>query len=412
MKTTPIWLLAVLLSQAPVLPNSSHGAETPAPEPKIHAETASSTNADHSTAPPATDKIDDYITQMMAKTGVKALSIAVVDGGKIVKVKGYGFADAEGKRPVTPGTLFQAASISKVFTAVGALHLVDKNRLVLDEDVNAKLKSWKVPDSELTKDEKVTLRRLIAHMGGINIGGFWGYPKGEPMPSLLDILNGRPPANSPPIRVNWVPGTKSEYSGGGYCIIQQLLIDVTGQTFEDYMRDTVFKPLGMVNSTFECPLPADKAPLAAHAFGPWNEEMAKSGKFEYLPWGWNNYPEKAPAGLWTTAEDLARYIMDVQDTHAGRSTKVLSKDSVDKMLTLVPSSQWKAMGLGLILEKSGQPNAIFRASGTNAGFQAQFTGTVETSQGAVVLYNDRKGESIPDEVILFIANEYGWPKFR
>ena len=402
MKTTPSLILALILSQGSVLLTSSRAAETTSSPPATLSVPA----------PPVTDKIDDYIIQSMAKSGIKAMSIAIVDGGKIVKVKGYGFADADGKIPVTARTLFQAASISKVFTAVGALHLVDDKRLVLDDDVNTKLTSWKVPESDLTKVEKVTLRRLIAHMGGINIGGFWGYHNGEPIPSLLDILNGKPPANSPAIRVNWVPGTKTEYSGGGYCIIQQLLIDVTGQSFEDYMRDTVFKPLGMVNSTFECPLPADKAVLAAHAFGPWNDAMAKSGKFEYLPWGWNNYPEKAPAGLWTNAEDLARFIMDVQDTHAGRSTKVLSKDAVDKMLTLVPGSQWKTMGLGLVLEKPGQPNAIFRASGTNAGFQAQFTGTVETRQGAVVLYNDRKGESIPDEIILFIAKEYGWLKFR
>ncbi len=402
MKTTPILIMALLLSQGSVLLSSSRAAETTSSPPATQSVPA----------PPVTDKIDDYIIQSMAKSGIKAMSIAIVDGGKIVKVKGYGFADADGKIPVTPRTLFQAASISKVFTAVGALHLVDEKRLVLDDDVNTKLTSWKVPESELTKVEKVTLRRLIAHMGGINIGGFWGYHQGEPIPSLLDILNGKPPATTPPIRVNWVPGTKTEYSGGGYCIIQQLLIDVSGQSFEDYMRDTVFKPLGMVNSTFECPLPADKVALAAHAFGPWNDAMAKSGKFEYLPWGWNNYPEKAPAGLWTNAEDLARFIMDVQDTYAGRSTKILSKDAVDKMLTLVPGSQWKTMGLGLVLEKPGQPNAIFRASGTNAGFQAQFTGTVETRQGAVVLYNDRKGESIPDEIILCIAKEYGWLKFR
>jgi len=355
------------------------------------------------------DKVDDYITKEMERQDVKGMSVAIVDGGKIVKVKGYGFTDADRKTPVTPLTLFQAASISKTLTAMGALRLVQDNRLSLDEDVNAKLTSWKVPENGFTKDEKVTLRRLIAHMAGTNMGGFWGYPRGEPFPSLLEILDGKPPANSQPIRVGSVPGTKTEYSGGGYCIIQQLVIDASGQPFEVYMRDNVFSKLGMVSTTFECPLPASKWDFAAHAFGPWNESMAKAGKRLPVPWKWNHYPEMAAAGLWTTAGDLALFVMDIQNTYAGRSSKVIAKDMVDKMLTPVPGNQWKT-GLGMVLDNPGAANAAFRASGTNVGFQGQFTGTMQTGQGAVVIYNDRMGEAFPHQIIQFIAQEYAWPK--
>ncbi len=354
------------------------------------------------------DRVDEYIAKEMEKAGVRGLSLAIIDGGKIVKVRGYGFTDADRATPVTPLTLFQAASTSKVLTAYGALRLVANNRLSLDEDVNTKLTSWKVPENQFTKDEKVTLRRLIAHMAGINISGFYGYPRGEPVPSLLNVLDGKPPANSAPIRVGCVPGTKTSYSGGGYAIIQQLVIDVSGQPFEEYMRDFVFSKLGMVSSTFE-QLPPGKWDLAAHGYG-YAMPDGKSFPHGEMPWKWNNYPEMAAAGLWTTAGDLALFVMDIQNTYAGRSSKVVTKDMVDKMLTLVPGSQWKTMGLGLVLDKPGEPNAEFRFSGTNAGFQCGSFGTVRTGQGCVIMYNDRQGEMFPYQIMQFIAKEYAWPK--
>jgi len=352
------------------------------------------------------DKVDDYITKQMEQSRVKGLSVAIIDGGKIVKVKGYGFTDADRKTPVTPLTLFQAASTSKVLTASGALRLVGKNLLSLDEDVNKKLTSWKVPENQFTKDEKVTLRRLITHTASINIGGFYGYPRGEPVPSLLDVLDGRPPANSAPIRVGYVPGTKMAYSGGGYTVIQQMIIDVSGQPFEEYMRDSVFNTLGMANSTFE-QLPPGQWELAAHGYG-YAKPDGKSFQHDEIPWKWNNYPEKAAAGLWTTAGDLALYIMDIQNTYAGRSSKVVTKDMVDKMLTLVPGEKY--MGMGLVLIKPGEPNAEFRFSGTNCGFQCGSFGTVNTGQGCVIMYNDRQGEMFPEDIKQFIAQEYAWPK--
>ena len=352
------------------------------------------------------DKVDDYITKQMEKSGVKGLSVAIIDGGKMVKVKGYGFTDADRKTPVTPLTLFQAASTSKVLTASGALRLVGKHLLSLDEDVNKKLTSWKVPENQFTKDEKVTLRRLITHTASINISGFYGYPRGEPVPFLLNVLDGKPPANSAPIRVGYVPGTKMAYSGGGYTIIQQMIIDVSGQPFEEYMRDSVFSTLGMVSSTFE-QLPPGQWDLAAHGYG-YAMPDGKSFQHDEMPWKWNNYPEKAAAGLWTTAGDLALYIMDIQNTYAGRSSKVVTKDMVDKMLTLVPGEKY--MGMGLVLIKSGEPNAEFRFSGTNCGFQCGSFGTVNTGQGCVIMYNDRQGEMFPEDIKQFIAQEYAWPK--
>ena len=403
MKRIASCIMASLLSLASVLTAASSGADIPA--------TAPAEKSAPGTVPSqqANDKIDDFIIKSMEKARVKGLSLAIIDGGKVVKVKGYGFTDADRQTPVTPLTLFQAASTSKTLTGFGILRLVQEGRLSLDDDVNTKLTSWKVPENQFTKDEKVTLRRLLAHMAGINIDGFFGYPRGEPLPSLVNILDGKPPANSAPIRVGSIPGTKTAYSGGGYTIIQQLLIDVSGQPFEQYMKESIFNKLGMASSTFEQPLPSNKWDLAAHGYG-YAMPGGKTFERQEMPWKWNNYPEMAAAGLWTTAGDLALYIIDIQDTYAGRSSKVITKDMVDQMLAPVPGCKWP-LGLGgLVLWKPGEANAEFRFSGTNCGFQCGSFGTVRTGQGCVIMYNDRVGEMFPEEIKMLIAKEYAWPK--
>src|SRR6201987_4852087 len=95
------------------------------------------------------------------------------------------------------------------------LALVQEGKLSLDEDVNQKLKSWKVPENEFTREQKVTLRRLMSHSAGLTVHGFPGYAVDEPIPTLTQIFNGEKPANTAPIRVDFVPGTKDRYSGGG-----------------------------------------------------------------------------------------------------------------------------------------------------------------------------------------------------
>src|ERR1043166_84851 len=187
--------------------------------------------------------------------------------------------------------MFQAASISKHVAAMVALHLVDEGKLSLDEDVNRKLRSWKVPENEFTKTEKVTLRRLLNHSAGLTVHGFPGYEAGEAVPTLVEALDGKKPANTAPIRVDVVPGTIWRYSGGGYEVMQQLAIDVTGKPFQQLAQEIVLGPLGMTRSTFEQPLPKRLEGNAASGHGADGATIA--GR-------WHTYPEMTAAGLWTT----------------------------------------------------------------------------------------------------------------
>ena len=143
---------------------------------------------------------------LMENFNVPAMSIAVIQHFQIVAAKAYGRPSYDAAAPATTHTLFLAGSISKPVTAAGALSMVEHGRLSLDTNVNDTLKSWKVPDNQFTATQKVTLRRILSHSAGLSVHGFAGYAVGEPIPTIVQVLNGEPPANSPPVRVEYVPG--------------------------------------------------------------------------------------------------------------------------------------------------------------------------------------------------------------
>lgn len=250
------------------------------------------------------------LVDRMSFYNVPGVSIAVIDQGRIAWARGYGFADKAAKRPVTPETRFQAASISKSVAAAAALHFVEESRIDLDRNVNDYLKSWKVPDNDFTREQKVTLRRILSHSAGLTVHGFPGYEVGKPLPTLVQVLNGAKPANTEPIRVDTVPGTKWRYAGGGYVVMQQMLIDLLGKPFPEITQQTSLTGFGMTDSAYSQPLRDDWKPFAATAY----RSDGKPVEGEY-----HTYPELAAAGLWTTPSDLARFAVGIQDSLAGKS---------------------------------------------------------------------------------------------
>jgi len=192
------------------------------------------------------------LREIMDKLHVPGLSIAVVKDFQVQWSKGYGVRDSRTGDPITDQTLFQVASITKCMGAVVALRLVQDGALNLDQDVNGYLKRWKVPENEFTRVEKVTLRRLLSHTAGLTVSGFRGYAEGEAVPSILQMLDGLPPANNAPVRVDRIPGSGYRYSGGGYTVLQLLLEDATGRPLPKLVTEYVFEPAGMTRSTL-CP---------------------------------------------------------------------------------------------------------------------------------------------------------------
>lgn len=334
------------------------------------------------------------LADLMREHRVPGVSIAVVRDGKLDWTYGVGLADVETGRAVTPQTLFQAASISKPVAAAAALSMVQDGLLDLDEDVNVKLKSWKLPTNEFSDEQPVTLRRLLSHTAGTTVHGFPGYSRGSNLPSAIDILDGR--GNTDPVRVDTIPGTKWRYSGGGYTIVGQLMVDVAGKPYPEILRERVLEPAGMTHSTYVQPLPPAREKEAATAYA--SDGSAIEGRF-------HNYPEIGAAGLWTTAEDLARFVLAIQQSRAGVPGAILSRDLANQMLT--PGKEHWGLGLWVSVDQEQ-----FGHSGANAGFRSNLCGSLDDGWGIVVLTNGDRGGPLSHRVLMTAAKEYGWPGFE
>ena len=336
------------------------------------------------------------LADRMSALHVPGVSIAVIHDGKIEWARGFGVTKIGGP-PVTPYTLFQAASISKPVAALAVLRLVQAGKLDLDTDVNEYLKTWKLPANSFTEQSKVTLRELLTHTAGMTVHGFAGYAADVSVPTLIQVLNGEPPANSAPIRVDTKPGTIWRYSGGGYVIAQELLQDVTGEPFANLMRETVLDPIGMNRSTYEQPLPKSRMDEVAI---PYRQDG------QPVPGGPHVYPEMAPAGLWTTPSDLARYAMEIQKSLAGTSDRVLSTAMVRRMLTPGLNHQ----GLGPQVGGS-EKHLYFTHDGANEGYRCSLV-AYNDGDGAVIMTNGDNGGLLMSEILRSVAREYNWPDFQ
>jgi len=337
------------------------------------------------------------LEERLKKFAVPGLSIAVVQDGRIVWAKGYGLADVEAKKPVTASTLFQAGSISKPVAAMGALTLVEEGKLSLDHDINASLKSWKVPSNSFTQKTPVTLEELLSHTAGLTVHGFPGYAAGTPVPTVVQVLDGTPPANTAAIRVDLAPATQYRYSGGGYTVAQLAMTDVTGQTFPKLMADAVLRPVGMTASTYEQPLPEARVAEAAAGYREGGKPV--EGKRHV-------YPEMAAAGLWTTPSDLARFAIAMQKMLRGEKGP-LSKAMAQNMVT----PRRDGYGLGFAIEDKGG-TTYFTHGGSDEGFQALLYASEDRGYGAAIMTNSDAGFRVMPEVLRAIAAEYNWEGFQ
>jgi CubicO group peptidase (beta-lactamase class C family) len=330
---------------------------------------------------------------------VPGVSIAVIKDFKLHWTNGYGITDVTTREPVTEISLFQAASISKPVTAMAVLRKVQEGKLKLEKEVNDVLVTWKLPESQLTKQTPLTIKHLLTHSGGVTVHGFRGYATTEPIPSLVQVLDGEKPANSEAIRVDMVPGFRFRYSGGGYCILQQLLMDTVKQPFPIIMEDTVLKPLGMTHSTYWQPLPEDRQKLAASGHRP--PGFRVNGN-------WHVYPEMAAAGLWTTSRDLAKFAVELQLSLKNKSNKVLSQNTTQQMLTPHVAG---TMGLGMRIYKPGKNTVYFQHGGGNEGFKCFLIAHKDNGYGAVVMTNSDNGHKLYSEILRGIANIYQWEDY-
>ena len=387
------WVIALILLVGGPLLFLRQPIPTPPDQTLTLIETALDRDGQSSQAP---------IQARMQEAEVAALSLVVVDGGQVVLAHTYRVPELH-PATVTETTRFQAASVSKVITALGVLILAEKGTLDLDQDLMPRLKAWKVASRF---PQRVTVRQILSHSAGFTVGSFTGYPSEASLPSLEDILSGRgPKVNSKQILIDQRPGLSWRYSGGGFVVLQKLIEELTHQSFTQYMQQNVLTPLRMSDSSFGQP-PEGGASLAQGA---------------KVPGGYRKYPELAAAGLWSTPSDLARAMIYLEKCATGLSSVVtakplLSQAHCQEMLRLQKGSS----GLGVMVYPRGD-GIVFDHGGVNAGFVAEWMGAIpavppqgyqgQTLEGLVIMTSasdPKKASGLINDLIRRIREVYHW----
>jgi CubicO group peptidase (beta-lactamase class C family) len=353
-------------------------------------------------AVPAREVLASTLATRMAHYCTPGANIAVIDNFEIAWARGFGVRRSDGVDEVTARTPFQVASISKPIFALAVMRLVERGVLDLDVDVNRYLTSWQVPANGDWRPH-ITLRQLLSHTAGTTVQGFPGYPASVPTPTLLQVLDGVPPVNTVPVIVDMLPGLAFRYSGGGTTVAQLAVMDVMKRPFPDLMHELILEPVGMLDSTFEQPPPAEFAARAATAHF-WNG-LPVAG-------GWHVYPEMAAAGLWTTAGDLARLAVAVMRTLRGEPSALpLKPESVASMLRPQLPDQKPGqdfVGLGWFCY-GRDDNFWFGHQGGNMGFLSEMKIFPARGKAAVAVVNSTPGWPLPREILNAIGREYDWP---
>ena len=142
--------------------------------------------------------IDSFLIKAMKAFHVPVVGYAIINDNKIVSAKTISI---DSNIHVSVNSLFQAASISKSVSAYGTLKLISQGKFKLSDPANKLLKSWKIPKKKFNRHDPISIKQILNMTSGLSVSGYPGYTQGRSLPSLIDILNGAPPANSPPIRV-------------------------------------------------------------------------------------------------------------------------------------------------------------------------------------------------------------------
>ena len=339
------------------------------------------------------------LAERMEELKVPGVSLAVVENSELSWSRSYGTQEAGTNESITETTLFEIGSTTKLVTAIAALQLVERGVIGLDDDVNNVLIGWKVPDSEKSVDEKVTLRRLLNHTSGLPATSF-GWEDGT-TPTLQQVLFGEAPATNERAVLATTPGSEHAYSNLGYVVIQQIVEDVSGKPFAELIHDSVLGPVGMNDSTFD--------PAAS------KQQICRPHDGEGVPHPLQMHPSAhAQGGLLSTAGDLAKLAIDLMRGAEGRDSCLLQPQTLQMMLQPNPELDINAFGftdgqgLGLFLLGRGS-EMKFLAPGMNLPGSTGLIITWPTKGFAVSMTtNALNGQLLQVEILDSIAAEYGF----
>ena len=321
------------------------------------------------------------IEERIVHYNIPGLSFTLIENFQISKAECYGLLEDGTTRKVDSSSIFNACSVSKFLTSMLVIKLSEQGILNIDEDVNKVLLTWKVPDTGFTKNTKVTLRNLLSHQSGIvdPDGSFNVFNIIDGTPSIVEILEGRTPYNNIPIEVRYEPESDFQYSDAGFCVIQQVLEDVTKKSFKELVNDFIFEPLKMKNSSLEYTL--SETIRADFSCGHNKNGERVNGKYPI-------YPYPAASGLWTTPSDLAILVIDLMNSLKGKSEIGISKKQAKTMFTSQGCMKWT--GLGIFLDRVDKEIEI-SSLGWGVGFQCMMVAYPYLGAGLVIMINSDLG---------------------
>lgn len=262
------------------------------------------------------DFMDGAVATFMAAHKVPGVTVSVVYDGKVALTKGYGFADVARTKPVDPDTtLFRPGSISKTFTWVAVMQLVEQGKLDLDADVNSYLTQFQIPEAF---GQPVTLRNLLTHAAGFEDAMILFHRNKEDLSSLAEALEEKMPARVRP------PGTYASYSNWGASLAGLIVANVSGMDFDTYIERNIFEPLGMLHSTFREPVPESLSGGLSTSF-----DRAAG---DYLDGGFEFGHDFGPAGgLSSTASDMAKFMLALLGDGAHEGARILQTATAQRM---------------------------------------------------------------------------------
>lgn len=300
----------------------------------------------------------DPVAERMAFHKVPAATVVRLKNFEVVSVQHYGTATAK--------TLFPSGAQGRPIATFIALRMVQEGRLELDTDINTYLKTWKVPENAFTKQQPVTLRHLLAGTSGFTWQKYMGYPAGTPLPTLEQALRGEAPAQTPPVTVHFLPGSKFGNSAEELLVLQKLLEDVTGMSWQLLLK-SIFGP--EVRSRF--------------AAFPQGDEIAQGHDEDGKLWpgGGNAYPELVASGLWVDPEEFGDIFGDILKIASGKS-KYLDAKYAEFFTEIPAGTQKSAFGM----EDFGGRAILFRG-GNAKGYYCQCWADPKTGDGLVVFTN-------------------------
>jgi CubicO group peptidase (beta-lactamase class C family) len=387
-----VLLLALLplpgLAQQPL---QATPAPTPATTPATTAPPASQPVSVNLTAEDLGPFLDGLMKAELAWHDIAGGIVTVVKDGQILLCKGYGYADFGRRQTVVPDrTLFRPGSITKLFTAIAVMQLVEAGKIDLDRDVNDYL-DFKIPATFL---QPITMRNLLTHTAGFDmrIRNLFVSRREELRP-LRDYLIAEMPDRL------FSPGAVPAYSNYGLSLAGYIVERVSGVPLKEYVRYQIFRPLQMEHSTFDQPLPEDLLPDMSNGY---KTASGPGGGFEFI--------QAVPAGaLSTTGIDMGRFMAALLNQGALEGAQIISADSLQKMedRVLVLDPKLNAMGLVFMERRPSGPRIIGHA-GDTVYFHSDLILIPEQRVGFFVSLNSagKNGHLIPEQIVQAFVDRY------